>query len=664
MKKIILLFLIIILNFQFSEAYSKQRFKTIDPRTIGSEEEQKEIASWEFQICLGYVEYETYYKYEPYLAKDNECNDTKYDLLVNSEEDYLYYWENNFTYNDTDEVSKCIYGNCENGYGVLLYGDDYEAFLYMVGNFKNSGFFGNEIYIFPRGIYYEFDKTLENPINIEEGDLLNFKGKRITYSKEKEKTYHFGNFKKEKLLIEAIGDFKNAVLTKGIQKDFIKNAVVQGIYDVNEFLTKGKYVYTDNQQELIIEGNFEFNQLVTGYQLIIDKNNKTKLKLEGSFTSGNLNGKGTYIETFFTSKREEITKELRSNFIDGTAKSGILTVSGYEKPGSNYTYEGELIVNGLIINIKGKGKIKYGSGSSYEGEFLDNQRNGKGVYKYNNGNVYTGEFKKNKKDGIGQMVFADGKIYEGKWKNGKPLINVETDKRYFALVIGNNDYQHLEKLDAAVNDAKVISEILKTKYNFEVELLLDADYETTVNKFYTLSRKLNNNDNFFIFYAGHGHLDEKQNRGYWLPVDAKPDLPSKWISNALIADELKATEAKHVLLIVDSCFSGSLMRSGDNLNQTAALDKKYIKLLESKKTRLVISSGGNEPVVDSDGGDHSVFARKLIDTLQNNEGVLSTQEIFENIRKYVASNADQTPERAAIYKAGHDGGDFLFFPKE
>ena len=86
-------------------------------------------------------------------------------------------------------------------------------------------------------------------------------------------------------------------------------------------------------------------------------------------------------------------------------------------------------------------------------------------------------------------------------------------------------------------------------------------------------------------------------------------------------------------------------------------------ILESKKTRLVISSGGNEPVVDSDGGDHSIFATKLIDTLNNNNNVLSTQEIFENIRRYVASNAEQTPERAAIYKAGHDGGDFLFFAK-
>ena len=261
------------------------------------------------------------------------------------------------------------------------------------------------------------------------------------------------------------------------------------------------------------------------------------------------------------------------------------------------------------------------------------------------------------------MVYANGEIYEGKWTNGKPVINLKTDKKYYALVIGNNNYEHLEKLDAAVNDAKVIAEILDEKYDFEVELLLNANYETTVDKFYTLSRKLTKDDNFLVFYAGHGYLDKKQNRGYWLPVDAKSDLPSKWISNALIADELKATEAKHVLLIVDSCFSGSLMRSSEKISENKNLNKKYIDLLKSKKTRLVISSGGNEPVVDSDGGDHSIFAVKLIDTLKNNDSVLTTQDIFENIRKYVASNAEQTPEKAAIYKAGHDGGDFLFFPK-
>ena len=242
--------------------------------------------------------------------------------------------------------------------------------------------------------------------------------------------------------------------------------------------------------------------------------------------------------------------------------------------------------------------------------------------------------------------------------------STSTDEKYYALIIGNNNYQYLEKLDAAENDAKVLADVLENNYGFEVTLLLNADYDTTVNSMYAISRKLTKEDNLLIFYAGHGELDKKENKGYWLPVDASYEKRSKWISNSFVSDQAKATDAKHVLLIVDSCFSGSLMRSVTKTkiySNEELDDEKYIKNLLKKKTRLVISSGGNEPVMDNDGGEHSYFALKLIETLKNNKGVLNTQIIFENIRKYVVSNTDQTPERKVLHKTGDDGGDFLFF---
>ena len=247
----------------------------------------------------------------------------------------------------------------------------------------------------------------------------------------------------------------------------------------------------------------------------------------------------------------------------------------------------------------------------------------------------------------------------------KPKINqVSLNEKYYALVIGNNNYEYLEKLDAAENDAEVIADVLTNKYGFEVDLLLNADYEKTVDTLFQITNKLKRNDNLLIYYAGHGELDKAENRGYWLPVDASYEQRSKWISNQRIVDRIKATKAKHVLLIADSCFSGTLMRSGTNPDVNEAMDEKYIERLKRKKTRLVITSGGNEPVVDSDGGNHSLFALKLIDTLKNNNTVINSQILFENIRRYVVSNADQTPERALVHKTGHDGGDFLFFPKK
>ena len=66
------------------------------------------------------------------------------------------------------------------------------------------------------------------------------------------------------------------------------------------------------------------------------------------------------------------------------------------------------------------------------------------------------------------MVYANGEVYDGKWEFGQPLLKSKTDKKYYALVIGNNNYQNLDNLDAAVNDAKVISKILEDKYDIEV----------------------------------------------------------------------------------------------------------------------------------------------------------------------------------------------------
>ena len=66
--------------------------------------------------------------------------------------------------------------------------------------------------------------------------------------------------------------------------------------------------------------------------------------------------------------------------------------------------------------------------------------------------------------------------------------NFETDENYHALIIGNNNYDHLIKLDAAINDATVLSKF--KKYGFNVELLIDANYDTIVNS-HIRSKKIN-----------------------------------------------------------------------------------------------------------------------------------------------------------------------------
>lgn len=227
---------------------------------------------------------------------------------------------------------------------------------------------------------------------------------------------------------------------------------------------------------------------------------------------------------------------------------------------------------------------------------------------------------------------------------------------YHALVIGNNGYKSLTPLKTAVNDAKTVADLLQKEYGFKVTLLLDATRSQTLDAFDELRRTLVENDNLLVYYAGHGYLDADSDRGFWLPVDAEANRRANWLSNSDIADMVRGTRAKHVLLVADSCYAGTLTRSVTV--ELSALDD--FSRLAQKRARTALVSGGLEPVADSGGGGHSVFAKAFLDSLLANTGVVDMSQIFSSMRRQVILAAQQTPQYGDIRQTGHEGGDFIF----
>ena len=181
---------------------------------------------------------------------------------------------------------------------------------------------------------------------------------------------------------------------------------------------------------------------------------------------------------------------------------------------------------------------------------------------------------------------------------------------------------------------------------------------------------LKKDDNLLIYYAGHGWLDKESERGYWLPVDADKNTRSRWVSNADITDTLKALKAKHVMVVADSCYAGTLTRGVDGTEQTRGLKlterpSGYLETLVGRKSRTVLSSGALEPVSDQGGGKHSVFAYAFLKSLRENSNLMDGTQLFGNVRKQVLLNARQTPQYSNIRFAGHDvGGDFVFLRRD
>ena len=231
---------------------------------------------------------------------------------------------------------------------------------------------------------------------------------------------------------------------------------------------------------------------------------------------------------------------------------------------------------------------------------------------------------------------------------------------YHAIVIGNNDYADLPNLKTAANDARSIASLLQSAYGFNVQLLINATRGDIIGSLAEVRGELGANDNLLVYFAGHGVLDSYAEEGYWLPVNAGQDNPANWISNDDITKMVKAIRAKHVMVVADSCFSGTLVRAAPVKIKTAEERDAWFERMHKKRSRTAMVSGGLEPVIDSGGGGNSVFAKAFLDALTENQTVIDGQGLFAAIRRPVALESDQTPEYSDIRRSGHDGGDFLF----
>jgi Caspase domain./Sel1 repeat. len=241
---------------------------------------------------------------------------------------------------------------------------------------------------------------------------------------------------------------------------------------------------------------------------------------------------------------------------------------------------------------------------------------------------------------------------------------------YHALVIGNNQYRHLPNLSTAVNDAQAVDKVLREKYGFQTKVLLNVDRYTILTALNEYREKLTENDNFLLYYAGHGELDKTNLHGSWLPIDTETENTANWISNVAITDILNVMPAKHVLIVADSCYSGTMTRTALTRQQPGMPEEirlKWLQIMAKTRSRIALTSGGFKPVLDIGGGDHSLFAKAFLEVLNGNNDVLEGyrlyRQVFDRVKKAAqALRIDQDPQYIPIKYAGHESGEFIFLP--
>ena len=242
---------------------------------------------------------------------------------------------------------------------------------------------------------------------------------------------------------------------------------------------------------------------------------------------------------------------------------------------------------------------------------------------------------------------------------------------YHALIIGNQNYASMPNLETPANDAKELERVLRSEYSFNTRLLIDANRYQILSALNGMRAELTDKDNLLIYFAGHGELDNANLRGHWLPVDAEPESTANWISNVAITDILNAMAAKHILVIADSCYSGSMTRSSLarlGKGMSPGEKKAWYRIMAKARARAVLTSGGLKPVLDAGGEGHSIFTRALLDVLRGNRQILEGYKLYRQVQTRVKKdalrlNVAQDPQYAPLKFAGHEAGEFFFLPR-
>lgn len=242
-----------------------------------------------------------------------------------------------------------------------------------------------------------------------------------------------------------------------------------------------------------------------------------------------------------------------------------------------------------------------------------------------------------------------------------PKIHRGTD---LALIIATNQYKEYNPLINPVYDATTIGTELKEHYGFIAELVTNPTQQEIYSNLKSYARKTyHDEDQLFIFIAGHGDYDEVFKEGYLVASNSLKNDDSKttYISHSNLRTIINNIPCKHIFLVIDACFGGTfdpvMASRGTEVEYHEVENSLFIKRKLQYKTRLYLTSGGKEYVPDGRPGKHSPFARNLIEALSSGggtDGILTFKEVLTYVEK-----ANPEP-RFGDFGDNEPSSDFLF----
>ncbi|TKJ40368.1 hypothetical protein CEE37_08555 [candidate division LCP-89 bacterium B3_LCP] len=237
--------------------------------------------------------------------------------------------------------------------------------------------------------------------------------------------------------------------------------------------------------------------------------------------------------------------------------------------------------------------------------------------------VYTNEKQQEKHRNIFE------KIWKILFKAPPPIENS------YALLAFTGDYEYYKDLDYAGSDIERLGEFLSKKQGYK-RVVVITDSNLTIPKLKYpqehFMSKITPKDRFLFYYAGHGDtkLINGVAKGYLPLADAKPGGDDNCIPMDSLVMWMNQLQSKHLLVILDCCFSGLALRGLD----IESVDPKY----------LLMAGTERESALEGERWDGSLFTHLLMEGLRGKadvykDDVITIWELYGWLRSAVKKEA-------------------------
>lgn len=247
----------------------------------------------------------------------------------------------------------------------------------------------------------------------------------------------------------------------------------------------------------------------------------------------------------------------------------------------------------------------------------------------------------------------------------EPVVNSDVDRPgyknpenpdRFALVIGIGRYKSLPEAKFAVRDAETMREhLIALGYPRRNVITLTGDNATRtgMQKYLEewLPRNVGPQASVFFYYSGHGAPDPKSGEAFLVPWDGDAQfLQSTAYPLTQLYSSLGKLKAKHVLVALDSCFSGAGGRSVLANGARPLVTKVDVGVVPQGRLTVFSAASGDEITGTLDDQGHGMFTYFFLKGLSAKQdgGAVTAQGLFDYLKPHVQDearrqNREQTP---------------------